>query len=256
MRIYTYVVSLVTSIDRRNKIAQQLKSLSFDFSFHDAYDLRCANISDVNKHILSDEIYNRPLKKLARGEVGCAISHQSLLYKINENCLHQNENILILEDDAILDPKIIDFLHSKKLDSMEWDVIILGYSKLSKRNRRRFYIKEPIKMLHMINGVKLGKVWKEWTCGTVGYLVNRKSIKKFNMDGVYTVADDWEYLYKKLGLIIYHCRPLLVEEDFIELPSSIENERKTYIENNWSVLEVIRYLRGGIRRLVMFFTHN
>lgn len=55
------------------------------------------------------------------------------------------------------------------------------------------------------------------------WLFNKqKSLNKFRKLKVSTVADDWNYIQKKLNLKILHTRPLLIYEDFGSFASSIE----------------------------------
>lgn len=257
MKVFTYVVSLADQIDRRGHIAKQLAALNLPFLFHDACDFRNLDVTEIDNYIEVDKLYGRPQRRLTRGEVGCALSHITLLNKIKTADSYSSDcNILVLEDDAKLEPELIGFLNSDELNKFDWDVIILGYSKLKNKDRKSFFIKEPIKKTHTINGLSIGRVWKEWTCGTVGYLVNGKSINKFSLLKVSTVADDWDFLQKKLDLNILHCRPLLIEENFLEFSSAIESERKTYVEHGSKFFDFIRCCRGICRRLVMNFKHR
>lgn len=58
------------------------------------------------------------------------LSHISLISVLAESSV--NSNVLILEDDAQVDPEIINLISSEQLNNIDWDLIILGYSKLEK----------------------------------------------------------------------------------------------------------------------------
>lgn len=254
MNISTHVISLNTEIARRKNIEEQLNNLGLKFDFFDAIDLRDTNINDLKNYIIEDNDFNKPSRVLTKGEVGCALSHFTLLSTLRNK--KSFDAFLILEDDAILSPQFYDFISSVKLKSFDWDVIILGYSKLSKEEFSSFYIKEPIRNKNKINNVNIGKVWREWTCGTVAYLINPRCLNKFDDINISSVADDWDYLSKKLNLIIYHVRPLLVEEDFLKFTSSIELDRAKLIKKNRSYLNSYRYARGVLRKIIMGIKNN
>lgn len=243
-----YIISLSSETKRRENISKQLKKLSLDFKFYDACDLRGIDESTANKYVTQDVAFNKPSRNLTKGEIGCTLSHLNLIHKINH--IDSSSHLLILEDDAIIDKRISDIISSEKLNEFEWDIIILGYSKLEENESTLFYVKEPIKTKIKINDIKIGSVWKEWTCGTVGYLVNNNSLTKFNELPIVTTADDWHYIKNKLDLIICHTRPLLVFEDFQKFSSSIEDERKHLLKRKLKILDFYRYLRG-IARLIM-----
>ncbi|EPC2529345.1 TPA: glycosyltransferase family 25 protein [Providencia stuartii] len=242
-----YIISLTSEEKRRKSISDQLEKLNQKFEFYDAFDFRFTDESVVNSYIVNDPKYNKPSRPLTKGEVGCMLSHISLISVLAESSV--NSNVLILEDDAQVDPEIINLISSEQLNNIDWDLIILGYSKLEKNNATSFYIKEPIQVIRKINKIKLGYVWKEWTCGTVGYLINKKSLNKFRKLKVSTVADDWNYIQKKLNLKILHTRPLLIYEDFGSFASSIEKDRKNLLKSEKIFLEPIRLLRGLYRKL-------
>ncbi|ENM5768233.1 glycosyltransferase family 25 protein [Vibrio mimicus] len=242
------VISLKDEIERRKSIAKQLNLLGIEFDFFDAADLRKMNTEDAQSLVVPDKKYSKPPRPLTKGEVGCAMSHIQLLTKLSLN--KSLDYHLILEDDAILDERILCFLNGKTLNTFEWDVIILGYSKLAENEKDKFYIKEPIKKVAKFSGVNIGCVWKEWTCGTVGYLINRKCLHKFIDLPISSAADDWQYLKDKLNLKVYHTRPLLISEAFMEFNSTIENDRAVMLKKNIRSLELFRFIRGIVRKLL------
>lgn len=244
-----YIISLTSEEKRRKNISAQLEKLNQKFKFYDAFDFRFTDEAIVNSYIVNDPKYNKPSRPLTKGEVGCMLSHISLISTLAESSI--NSNVLILEDDAQIDSQIINLISSEQLNHFDWDLIILGYSKLEKKDSASFYIKEPIQVIKKINGIKLGYVWKEWTCGTVSYLVNKKSLKKFSELKVSTVADDWNYIQKKLNLKILHVRPLLIYEDFGNFASSIEKDRKYLLKKEKIFLEPVRLIRGLYRKLFL-----
>lgn len=258
MKFNTYVLSLIDEKNRRENIEQQLRKKNITFEFFDAIDLR----TKEKDHILS--IYSPELAKkflhreLTINEVACAKSH----IEIYKNIISSDHYwTLILEDDADLTRLNIDDLNKiiNAQDINVIDAIILGYSKLSKKEEYSFYIKEPIKTKISFDNFKLGFPWKNWTCGTVGYLINKsgaeKIIKNFNKNGCHikTVADDWNYFHTICGLNIAHIRPLIIFENFELFESTIESDRAklTLPKRTYSFLNFARYIRGFFRRIIM-----
>ncbi|MDX7678480.1 glycosyltransferase family 25 protein [Aeromonas caviae] len=248
-----YVISLVDEYQRRKSISEQLVEKKAFFSFIDAVDLRNSKIEDLSSLIndVKSGSLNRPLTK---GEIGCALSH----FKCYQKLLASNDDwAWILEDDANLErlqPDSIDKIISL-VSGSDIDIVILGYSKLSKCNESKFYKFEPLKKVIQVDGLLLGRPWRNWTCGTVSYLISRAGAKKildyFNDDRVITVADDWSFFEEKIGVNILHCRPLLVFEDFIRFQSSLEADRAVVSKRKIDFLDVARVLRGYLRRLLM-----
>ncbi|WP_185923215.1 glycosyltransferase family 25 protein [Hafnia paralvei] len=251
MSLVTYVISLKNEKKRRDSIREKLYNIHF--SFVDAIDLRTVSESMLQAYIDNESNGSLIKRKLTRGEIGCSLSH-FLCYK---KFLETNESFCwIIEDDAILElnahNKLLGFTEVFSEDS--FDAVILGYSKLEKSHEKIFYIKEPLKILKKFDSFSLGKPWKNWTCGTVSYLITRKGAQKMlsDFDGkVKTVADDWEYFERKLNLDIYHLRPLLIFEDYIRLGSSIEDERKLVANKERRFLDILRLLRGVYRKCIM-----
>ncbi|HDZ3767671.1 TPA: hypothetical protein RSW70_003493, partial [Vibrio cholerae] len=106
-----------------------------------------------------------------------------------------------------------------------------------------------------VNNVILGKPWRNWTCGTVSYLIRKPGAKKmldyFSDGKVVTVADDWQFFEEQVGLNIVHCRPLLVFEDFSNFQSALESDRAKVSKKTIKFLNPVRVLRGYLRLLLM-----
>ncbi|WP_232060920.1 glycosyltransferase family 25 protein [Vibrio taketomensis] len=89
-----FVISLKSSIERRNYTSQVLDRQSITFEFFDAED-----INRDSEHFIF-KLYNEKKSKRFKGyaltkpELGCFASHISLWRK----CIDLNENILIMED--------------------------------------------------------------------------------------------------------------------------------------------------------------
>lgn len=254
MKYSTHVISLKEELERRKDIRTQLDNLNIKFDFFDAIDLRNCNALELNDKCKDNINLNR---KLTSGEIGCALSHISIYKRVISN---EEDWSLVIEDDALLNnassEKITRVI--SLANKYNADIIILGYSKLSPNDSSIFYIKEPIKRIcKSEDGYILGIPWKNWTCGTVSYLINKngaqKILNRYIKSGkkIETVADDWLFFEKSCNLKILHCRPLMIYEDYKNHTSSIEQERSIVSKKNISILDPIRVFRGLLRKLIM-----
>lgn len=243
-----YVISLAKNNNRRPQISSQLNKLDVKWSFFDAIDLRNADVIPDEYYSYDSSLY-KPNRPYTRGEVGCAMSHINL-YKELAN---RNENhAVILEDDAYIRPDFKTFLIDAKANNLwEYDVIILGYSKVDKDYEKKIYCWQPINKKFESGNISIGNTCKEWTCGAVGYILNKKAIDSLaQQEKVNVLADDWKWLSKHFGLKIGHIRPLLILEDYHNYVSSIEEERSPFLISPKRWLDGARYLRGYFRKLI------
>lgn len=243
-----YVLSLMDEIQRRSDIFNQLSNQNLRFEFIDAIDLR--NTSEDDIKVYRESIVINSKRELKKSELGCLLGHKYICNKII------NDNIdfaVVLEDDAVIDTDFNKFLdticyENKLLNA--FDVLLLGYSKLLKKDEQRFYIKEPIKILLRVRNRSVGKVWRNWTSGTVAYIITQQGAMKMASLDSYGLADDWG-LYSSKGINILHLRPLIVFEQFYKYDSSIEGERKNFKIDSWSFKEVLRVIRGGLQYIAL-----
>jgi len=114
--IPVFVISLVGSDDRRQRITSIFDNLGMEFEFFDAvdgrqFDVMQQPIYDAKKRLA---FYG---KHMTGGEIGCLLSHKALYQKIvNEGI----EKALIFEDDVLLRPgfkAVLDQILDQGLDA-------------------------------------------------------------------------------------------------------------------------------------------
>jgi glycosyl transferase family 25 len=241
-----YVISLVSQKRRREEIRCQLNKFDIEWDFFDAIDFQ-KNEEAIDYFFLGYE--NIAPRALSRGEIACSASHNLLYRRIVQDNV---DYAVVLEDDAILGGEVEDFLRAVvdgKITS--FDVAILGYSKLSVRDSARFYAFEPISKLGSFKNISYGIPWKNWTCGTVAYVVSRQGSKKLSNSRFLTLADDWVAYERKLDLNIIHTRPLLIFENFENLESSLQRDRGSLLRKERKHLDLLRICRGYIRKFLI-----
>lgn len=250
-----YVISLVSELKRREQIINQFKRFKFDgYEFFDAIDVRSFNDQQIKNIFNINKFYDLYGRYPSNAEVGCTLSHVECLKKISTSCV---KGALIVEDDAIFQKGFERILASDRL----LDITILGYVKIKKNILFYHYIKEPIrKVFNITQKIYIGKSRREWRCGTVCYYASQDSANNILAHIDKTIipchlADDWGYISSLVN--IYHSRPLLVLEDFVNMSSSIEHERgllatKTGIYKI-IIMRVVSFLNGIIGHVSNLF---
>ncbi|MDR9424093.1 MAG: glycosyltransferase family 25 protein [Marinobacter sp.] len=123
-----FVVSLKSALERRNHIQQQFDTIGVPFRFFDAVDGR------VDQHPVFEQYdekkgLRRKGYSLTAGELGCFTSHYSLWQK----CVELNEPIVVIEDDAELEPGFKEAV--KEIEALS----PFGYVRLFVNGRYRPY---------------------------------------------------------------------------------------------------------------------
>jgi len=128
MAIKIFVINMLKSTDRRERMAAMLDSLGLEYEFFTATDGRNLSPAQEQQCDLQDEVV-LPVRmgrkiivqtKLTPPEVGCAFSHLRLYQHILDCGL---DRAVILEDDAILHPDAVVALQSLDRITEPWDVV-------------------------------------------------------------------------------------------------------------------------------------
>lgn len=247
-----YVVSLPGESARKSLIRQQLNGYPGKWEFLDAV---IPGISaEVGWNSDLDPKRSLPVmgRLMTRGEFGCSHSHLKLMKMILQD---GHRAAIILEDDAIISGDIF-LVCEQALKILTFDVLILGYSKVSASALWLRHLAEPIHTIASSYGRQLGFAYRERRSGTVGYLITAQGASKLlNIQkDVATVADDWPF-FKSKGLKIAHIFPSVVFEDTFTTVSSIADER-LIVEQSWkkkfiAFRALARVVRGALWSLVL-----
>ncbi len=246
-----YVISLPGS-PRRALIEQALMNRGIEYRFHEAFDARsldadkCAKLTDPVEATVR---YGRPL---SRGEIGCFYSHRSLW----PNIVRSGRAAVVLEDDAMLDDAFFEsVLHtSESALSARADLVLLGRSKLARRNAKRTYVYEPLKRADRVGRLLIGVPFKQWTSGSVGYWISADGARKaldHTGGAIARLLDDWPWHRDHGHLRIAELRPYVVWEAFETMPSSIASSRAALTMRRSVAYEIalkpLRIIRTAIR---------
>lgn len=221
------VLSLESS-NRREKITNQFEKLGVkEFTFFDAFDARDSSINELSKNFDIEGFVERYNRIPAKGEIGCTLSHISILKLIVESDV---DNWIILEDDALLTNRFLKLLDKNNFPND--GLTLLGHSKTSYLKSKLIYIKYRLFNIKKYKGFKVGNMNKLSFRGTVSYALTKhtaiKMLKILNERPDH-LADDFK-VYSKVTSV-YTIAPFLVFEDYKVLESSIEKERYNNIRN-------------------------
>lgn len=118
----TFVISLLRASDRRASIQRNLDQYGLSFEIVEAVDGRALRHEHWAQY--SAEAAIKTCKReLAPGEIGCALSHLSVYQRIVE----ENEEALILEDDALVGPDFIEVLANRDHFPPDWEIILFSH---------------------------------------------------------------------------------------------------------------------------------
>ncbi|WP_331704370.1 glycosyltransferase family 25 protein [Enterobacter ludwigii] len=228
-----FIVNLKNSVERRQKMEEQLHALGLSAEFIEAVDGRFMS-DDERKRVTADVNY-----AFLPGEIGCALSHQKIYKRIVDEGIAQ---ALILEDDVLIENILPELLKGIKLSNSTPEIILL-----SRVNKFR---KKAVRSLTTI--YKIHKTEQATTAHA--YIINNKAASSFlnNLYPVWMTADKWS-LFEDLSMAkIYSVIPYPVRLSE-EAETSTINQSKGDSEINlkkkhiWELLMQQRPLRAKIR---------
>ena len=148
-------------------------------------------------------------------------------------------------------------------EKSKFDVLVLGFSKCNNDFEKYVNIINPIMPLFKVaNKISIGPRLLHTTSGSVSYLIKKKSVEMISkISPQFALTDDWNY-FSKLGLIIGYTDPMIVRENFEELPSYAGhvNSSQSVYKNKILFINLILYCRkniyGIIRRIILYVKYK
>lgn len=104
-----FVISLARATERRSHMASQMACLGIPFEFFDGVDGHLLDDQEIGRVYDDARARTTSWGPLNRGEIGCALSHIGVWRKLIEEDIPY---ALVLEDDAVLDPAVVDVLEA------------------------------------------------------------------------------------------------------------------------------------------------
>ncbi|AVI62911.1 glycosyl transferase family protein [Halomonas sp. GFAJ-1] len=219
-----------------------MSDLTLTYQYIDATVLE--DIEQMTHPINRNAIVKKYGRMLTKGEVSCFLSHR----KIWQEVIAGGKLAVIFEDDALIDEDIKHFLDCLAMEPVAFDVVLLGHSKKDYRHKKMYHFLEPLKNGEPLGTYTLGRGFKTWPSGAVGYVITPAGAEKLLAASrtICCVLDDWPY-YENKGVLVKEVRPLLVWEDFVNIASSLESDRQTPARKNF--LFLARVVRGVMRNI-------
>lgn len=160
-----YIINLERDVERKKHMQSLCEKYGLEYTFVKAvngFELDNGQIESLTSIHDSIKLIGRELSK---GEVGCTLSHMKIYKDIIENTL---EYALILEDDAVFDERLLDFLNKFEKPKIVWDVLLVGYHNCC--DHKNFHL-ELGPVVLQFNNYKIAKNI-DIACGTYAYLVS------------------------------------------------------------------------------------
>jgi glycosyl transferase family 25 len=220
---HAYVISLKSG-DRRATLERKLSEAGIDdWEYVDAVDIRGQPAEAVGELFDAAAFERQHHRPPIKGEIGCALSHRLAIARIVDSGA---PGAFIFEDDVVFYDSFEQIRCVAGCGNERPTIVILGYVKIGKPWRWLHYLENPVRTLRRTGAYRLGRIYKQYAYGSVGYFVNGKAARVMNDSGdkAATVSDDWAHV-RQLGIEILHVRPFLVGEDIGGHASSMEHER-------------------------------
>jgi glycosyl transferase, family 25 len=193
--VYTYVINLARSLDRRAHITAELKKTGLDYEIVTAVDGRDLDLRDpavVHPSFLG--------RQFAAGTAGAALSHLSAYRKIVSDGL---DEALVLEDDVTL-PADLGSLADAVADQLVGaEAALLSYANPAPlKMSREGSIPLPSSRL-----LALPIDINQWLASAGAYVITREACERMIkcVLPVRANADDWRFFYKEGALDRVRC---------------------------------------------------
>ncbi|AQS35375.1 glycosyltransferase involved in LPS biosynthesis [Shewanella psychrophila] len=159
MNYKVFIINLDTNPQRLASIAERCHEIGLPFERVSGVMGNQLTPEQINEVYDTETNLRRYDKKLNEGEIGCYMSHMSCWKKIVDE---QLDFALILEDDILPRPQIVECLKRFETVSLDWDYIKLHNKKLK-------YISESKSLGSDMQLHKLAKLSSSGACQLVSY---------------------------------------------------------------------------------------
>lgn len=230
-----FVINLERDVNKKERIINECDRLNLDFEIFNAVDGGA-----LSESFLKETVLDYGSNFLTNGEIGCSLSHLNLYEKIINDGLPY---ALILEDDAILNDKIVSFISTfEKNNKKEGFYLLTGdfdYIENKKIKLGEFDVFSVVSAIM-----------------TTGYIITRETAKKM-IKFLYPVrfeADMFKIFRICTGVNIYATIPHLISNnDKAKGLSSLEMERSILVENRMEYRSNLFKKKEKRRKLAIFF---
>ena len=213
-----FIINLEKDVEKRNRISSLCEQLGLDYEIIQAVYGKELSEEEIKQNVADKEEQLKYLKRpLSLGEIGCALSHRKCYQKIVSDNI---EDAVILEDDAIFDEKLIEFLKHKSEFPKDLELLLLGHHRQT-YNDDGFRIESPyslrfdlqIENYHIKRLVGRGN-------GTYGYYINKNGAKRLLsvMEKIFLPSD--LYTSNERYVNVYALFPTLVDFSIFDISAT------------------------------------
>jgi glycosyl transferase, family 25 len=173
-----WVINLKRSVERRAYITRHLDNLGLPYELIEAVDGRALSPQELAVSSGSREARRLIKRELTPGDVGCSLSHLALYRKQLDEGLNE---VVILEDDAVVDPALPEILNVREFLPPDWELV--SFIRLD--SRVSFWGSRPLGKRRCVKFASIAY-------GTQGYLLRRSGAEKLLAHGYPVRAPaDW-----------------------------------------------------------------
>jgi glycosyl transferase family 25 len=242
-----WVVNLRRSVERRAQIAGHLDALGLPFEIIEGVDGQALTAADQAAVSHSRESLRHLGRELTPGEIGCSLSHLALYRKLVDEGW---DEVVILEDDAMVNQEFVDVLRRREVLPADWELVLLyhGRPQISRWGVRSLGPSRCVKFA--------GLAW-----GTVGYLLRRSGAIKLLAHGypVRVTADQLTGGGIDTGICLYGIDPPCVQEVSCDVGGSTMPEAAA-LRGRWPTREELGPVGWALHRwkwsLVRFYQRS
>ncbi|MBE8190397.1 MAG: glycosyltransferase family 25 protein, partial [Candidatus Thioglobus sp.] len=163
-----FIINLKRDTKRRQYMQNLLAKFDLKAKFIEAVDGKLLSTETI-KNIYSEKQSIKNINRgMTKGEIACVLSHKS----IYEQMILDNLQVaLVLEDDAIFDDKLLDFI--QQIDDLpkDWELILLATNHYQARIKHNIWYSKKLKNNTIRRPVQI-------RFGTYAYLINNSGAKK------------------------------------------------------------------------------
>lgn len=202
--IIEYYVITLKNIDRIKNIKRQEENINININIFEAIKGVLINQEELINNNILDPIFKYPTIKRSN-EIGCYMSHLTLLKKIKNNNINQSNYSVILEDDfEIINSDFQMIINDALLQIPDnFDILFLGYPVI---------IDESTNLNYSTNLYEFNN--KNNIYGAYAYLINNNNIDKI-VENIEYIDMPIDIKYQELGykskLNIFFINPKIID---------------------------------------------
>lgn len=240
-----WVISLQRSTDRRAHIIHHLNNHNLAFEICDAVDGQQLTAVDLALYDAQQAIQYLG-REMTQGEIGCALSHLRLHQRMLDESL---EEILIVEDDAVLKFGFFEVLQRRALFPKDWELMLLS----STNGICSAWYRQPL-FEHLTVVKFAGRVY-----GNAAYLLKQSGARKLLAAGypIRVPSDNLTGGAVRTGVRLYGISPVCVTTLHpFDLSQSTMPETREFRPRNRAKLENLGRVQLAGRRLGRWVRHQ